>query len=159
MCSTSIIYHKHFFSFFFFSPPHTLKNDTEKSASDPGTPPQTSKLGDLKSTSKSPKTSPKTSPKSPEVKSFFKLICTTAAAVSRLLRTLSFPAGGSCHNSPDPGRVSRERTVTRPFGKRWDSVRRGGRREGVGLGFLAPRATLDETTATCRLFREAGSWC
>ncbi|XP_011604969.2 Y-box-binding protein 2-A isoform X1 [Takifugu rubripes] len=34
----------------------TSKNDTEKSASDPGTPPQTSKPGDLNSTLKSPKT-------------------------------------------------------------------------------------------------------
>ncbi|KAF1380610.1 hypothetical protein PFLUV_G00165680 [Perca fluviatilis] len=41
----------------------TSKNDTEKSASEPGTPPQTSKPADLKSTSKSPKASPKTSPK------------------------------------------------------------------------------------------------
>lgn len=47
-----------------------FQNDTEKSASDPGTPPQTSKLGDLKSTPKSPKAS-STFPKeshSPEVK-------------------------------------------------------------------------------------------
>ncbi|XP_054456954.1 LOW QUALITY PROTEIN: Y-box-binding protein 2-A-like [Anoplopoma fimbria] len=43
----------------------TSKNDTEKSASEPGTPPQTSKPADLKSTSKSPKGSVKT-PKSPE---------------------------------------------------------------------------------------------
>ncbi|XP_075968385.1 Y-box-binding protein 2-B-like [Anarhichas minor] len=42
----------------------TSKNDTEKSASESGTPPQTSKPDDLKSTSKSPKGSPKTSPKS-----------------------------------------------------------------------------------------------
>lgn len=42
-----------------------LQNDTEKSASEPGTPPQTSKPFDLKSTSKSPKASPKTSPKTP----------------------------------------------------------------------------------------------
>ncbi|XP_045920203.1 Y-box-binding protein 2-A-like isoform X2 [Micropterus dolomieu] len=41
----------------------TLKNDTERSASEPGTPPPTSKPADLKSTSKSPKGSPKTSPK------------------------------------------------------------------------------------------------
>ncbi|XP_034082282.1 Y-box-binding protein 2-A-like isoform X3 [Gymnodraco acuticeps] len=40
-----------------------LQNDTEKSASEPGTPPSTSKPGDLKSTTKSPKSSPKTSPK------------------------------------------------------------------------------------------------
>ncbi|XP_047460457.1 Y-box-binding protein 2-A-like [Mugil cephalus] len=39
------------------------KNDTEKSASEPGTPPQTSKPADVKSASKSPKASPKTSPK------------------------------------------------------------------------------------------------
>ncbi|XP_041820446.1 Y-box-binding protein 2-A-like [Chelmon rostratus] len=45
----------------------TSKNDTEKSASDPGTPPQTSKPADLKSTSKSPKASPKTSPKTPKL--------------------------------------------------------------------------------------------
>ncbi|XP_035530958.1 LOW QUALITY PROTEIN: Y-box-binding protein 2-A-like [Morone saxatilis] len=44
----------------------TSKNDTEKSASEPGTPPQTLKPADLKSTSKSPKVSPKTSPKAPE---------------------------------------------------------------------------------------------
>uniref|UniRef100_A0A671W9V7 Y-box binding protein 2 n=2 Tax=Sparus aurata TaxID=8175 RepID=A0A671W9V7_SPAAU len=44
----------------------TSKNDTEKSASEPGTPPQTSKPSDLKSTSKSPKASPKTSPKTPK---------------------------------------------------------------------------------------------
>ncbi|XP_037532219.1 Y-box-binding protein 2-A [Nematolebias whitei] len=44
----------------------TSKNDTEKSASDPGTPPQTSKPSELKSTSKSPKSSPKTSPKTPK---------------------------------------------------------------------------------------------
>lgn len=43
----------------------TSKNDTEKSASEPGTPPQTSKPSDLKSTSKSPKASPKASPKTP----------------------------------------------------------------------------------------------
>lgn len=46
-----------------------FQNDTEKSASDPGTPPQTSKPGDLKPTSKSPKvasTSPQES-HSPEV--------------------------------------------------------------------------------------------
>ncbi|XP_070786153.1 Y-box-binding protein 2-A-like [Enoplosus armatus] len=42
------------------------KNDTERSASEPGTPPQTSKPADLKSTSKSPKGSPKTSPKMPK---------------------------------------------------------------------------------------------
>ncbi|XP_039997360.1 Y-box-binding protein 2-A-like isoform X2 [Xiphias gladius] len=42
------------------------KNDTEKSASEPGTPPQNSKPADLKSTSKSPKVSPKTSPKTPK---------------------------------------------------------------------------------------------
>ncbi|XP_040887002.1 Y-box-binding protein 2-A-like isoform X2 [Toxotes jaculatrix] len=42
------------------------KNDTEKSASEPGTPPQNSKPADLKSTSKSPKASPKTSPKTPK---------------------------------------------------------------------------------------------
>ncbi|XP_067379445.1 Y-box-binding protein 2-A-like isoform X2 [Channa argus] len=42
------------------------KNDTEKSASDPGTPPQTSKPVDVKSNAKSsPRTSPKTT-KSPE---------------------------------------------------------------------------------------------
>lgn len=48
-----------------------LQNDTEKSASEPGTPPQTSKAADLKSTSKSPRSSPKSSPKaskSPEVR-------------------------------------------------------------------------------------------
>ncbi|XP_031583018.2 Y-box-binding protein 2-B isoform X1 [Oreochromis aureus] len=39
------------------------KNDTEKSASEPGTPPQTSKPSDTKPASKSPKTSPKISPK------------------------------------------------------------------------------------------------
>ncbi|XP_039865738.1 Y-box-binding protein 2-A-like isoform X2 [Simochromis diagramma] len=39
------------------------KNDTEKSASEPSTPPQTSKPSDTKPTSKSPKTSPKISPK------------------------------------------------------------------------------------------------
>uniref|UniRef100_A0A8C3A5D7 CSD domain-containing protein n=1 Tax=Cyclopterus lumpus TaxID=8103 RepID=A0A8C3A5D7_CYCLU len=44
----------------------TSKNDTEKSASEPGTPPQTTKPADLKSTSKSPKRSPKTSPKTPK---------------------------------------------------------------------------------------------
>ncbi|XP_074479389.1 Y-box-binding protein 2-B-like isoform X2 [Sebastes fasciatus] len=44
----------------------TSKNDTEKSASEPGTPPQTSKPADLKSTSKSPKASPKTSPNTPK---------------------------------------------------------------------------------------------
>ncbi|XP_076015820.1 uncharacterized protein LOC143008102 [Genypterus blacodes] len=44
----------------------TSKNDTEKSASDPGTPPQTSKPSDLKSPSKSPKSSPKLSPKMPK---------------------------------------------------------------------------------------------
>ncbi|CAK6952856.1 Y-box-binding protein 2-A-like isoform X2 [Scomber scombrus] len=44
----------------------TSKNDTEKSASEPGTPPPTSKPADLKSTSKSPKSSPKTSPKMPK---------------------------------------------------------------------------------------------
>ncbi|XP_027143735.1 Y-box-binding protein 2-A [Larimichthys crocea] len=47
----------------------TSKNEAEKSTSDPGTPPQTSKSPDLKSTSKSPKASPKTpqkTPKSPE---------------------------------------------------------------------------------------------
>ncbi|KAF7663831.1 hypothetical protein LDENG_00198710 [Lucifuga dentata] len=42
------------------------KNDTEKSASESGTPPQTSKPADLKSTSKSPKASPKASPKTPK---------------------------------------------------------------------------------------------
>uniref|UniRef100_A0AAQ4PDF7 CSD domain-containing protein n=2 Tax=Gasterosteus aculeatus aculeatus TaxID=481459 RepID=A0AAQ4PDF7_GASAC len=47
----------------------TSKNDAEKSASEPGTPPQSSKPGDFNSTSKSPKGSPKTSPetqKTPE---------------------------------------------------------------------------------------------
>ncbi|XP_029310544.1 Y-box-binding protein 2-A-like isoform X2 [Cottoperca gobio] len=44
----------------------TSKNDTEKSASEPGTPPQTSKPADLKATSKSSKSSPKTSPKMPK---------------------------------------------------------------------------------------------
>uniref|UniRef100_UPI0037E97924 Y-box-binding protein 2-A-like n=1 Tax=Semicossyphus pulcher TaxID=241346 RepID=UPI0037E97924 len=44
----------------------TSKNDTEKSASEPGTPPQSSKPADLKSTTKSPKASPKTSPKTPK---------------------------------------------------------------------------------------------
>ncbi|XP_063756666.1 Y-box-binding protein 2-A-like isoform X2 [Eleginops maclovinus] len=44
----------------------TSKNDTEKSASEPGTPPPTSKPGDLKSTTKSPKSSPKTSPEKPK---------------------------------------------------------------------------------------------
>ncbi|XP_044196744.1 Y-box-binding protein 2-A-like isoform X1 [Thunnus albacares] len=44
----------------------TSKNDTEKSASEPGTPPPTSKQADLKSTSKSPKSSPRTSPKPPK---------------------------------------------------------------------------------------------
>ncbi|XP_069374401.1 Y-box-binding protein 2-A isoform X2 [Paralichthys olivaceus] len=42
------------------------KNDTEKSASEPGTPPQNSKPADLKSSSKSPKSSPKSSPKPPK---------------------------------------------------------------------------------------------
>ncbi|KAM6908939.1 Y-box-binding protein 2-A-like [Xenentodon cancila] len=42
------------------------QNDTEKSASEPGTPPQTSKPADLKSASKSPKTSPKSSPETPK---------------------------------------------------------------------------------------------
>lgn len=42
----------------------TSKTDTEKAASEPGTPPQTSKPADLKPTTKSPKTSPKTT-KSP----------------------------------------------------------------------------------------------
>ncbi|KAK2863129.1 hypothetical protein Q5P01_002662 [Channa striata] len=42
------------------------KNDTEKSASDPGTPPQTSKPVDVKSTVRSPKSSPRTSPKTPK---------------------------------------------------------------------------------------------
>ncbi|XP_041634736.1 Y-box-binding protein 2-A-like [Cheilinus undulatus] len=44
----------------------TSKNDAEKSASDPGTPPQTSKPADLKSSTKSPKASPKSSPKTPK---------------------------------------------------------------------------------------------
>ncbi|XP_013874969.1 Y-box-binding protein 2-A [Austrofundulus limnaeus] len=44
----------------------TTKNDTEKSASEPGTPPQTSKPTEMKSTSKSPKSSPKISPKVPK---------------------------------------------------------------------------------------------
>ncbi|KAM8898734.1 Y-box-binding protein 2-A-like isoform 2-T3 [Spinachia spinachia] len=47
----------------------TSKNDAEKSASEPGTPPQRSKPGDLNSRSKSPQGSPETSPdaqKSPE---------------------------------------------------------------------------------------------
>ncbi|XP_034532971.1 LOW QUALITY PROTEIN: Y-box-binding protein 2-B-like [Notolabrus celidotus] len=44
----------------------TSKNDTEKSASEPGTPPQNSKSSDLKPTTKSPKASPKTSPKTPK---------------------------------------------------------------------------------------------
>ncbi|KAM6895189.1 Y-box-binding protein 2-A-like isoform 2-T4 [Lycodopsis pacificus] len=44
----------------------TSKNDTEKSASESGTPPQTSKPDDLKSTSKSPKGSPKSSPETPK---------------------------------------------------------------------------------------------
>lgn len=39
------------------------KNDTEKSASEPGTPPQTSKPADMKTNSKSPKASQKGSPK------------------------------------------------------------------------------------------------
>ncbi|KAG7243404.1 hypothetical protein INR49_011861 [Caranx melampygus] len=46
------------------------KNDTEKSASEPGTPPHNSKPADQKSVSKSPKVSPKATakaPKSPEV--------------------------------------------------------------------------------------------
>lgn len=57
-----------FISFFLF----IFQNDTEKSASDPGTPPQTSKPSELKSTElkstskSSPRTSPET-PKSPEV--------------------------------------------------------------------------------------------
>ncbi|XP_047241909.1 Y-box-binding protein 2-B-like isoform X1 [Girardinichthys multiradiatus] len=41
----------------------TSKNDGEKSASEPGTPPQSAKLTEEKSTPKSPKASPKTSPK------------------------------------------------------------------------------------------------
>lgn len=41
----------------------TLQNDTEKSASEPGTMPQNSKSADPKSTPKSPK-----APKSPEVR-------------------------------------------------------------------------------------------
>ncbi|XP_068443997.1 Y-box-binding protein 2-A-like [Clinocottus analis] len=57
------------------------KNDTEKSASDPGTPPQTSKPADLNSTSKSPKSSPKSSPKtSPETPKGPETADTTVAA-------------------------------------------------------------------------------
>lgn len=46
-----------------------FQNDTEKSASDPGTPPQTSKPGDLNSTLKSPKTTsmPPQESKAPQV--------------------------------------------------------------------------------------------
>lgn len=55
------------------------KNDTEKSASEPGTPPQTSKPSDAKSsTSKSPKASPKISPKT--VKSPEQAAATTVPA-------------------------------------------------------------------------------
>lgn len=43
-----------------------LQNGTEKSASEPGTPPQTSKPADLRPASKSPKSSLKTPPTTPK---------------------------------------------------------------------------------------------
>lgn len=124
---------------------HTLQNDTEKSASEPGTPPHTSKTGDLKSTSKSPKTSPKTSPqvpKSPEVKCQNRhfQICMLTSVVSTPLETVSLPTGGGCHNSPSTSRVTQARGQShdpwREVGPHAKAVRRGGRRGGVGLHVL-----------------------
>ncbi|XP_008281038.1 Y-box-binding protein 2-B [Stegastes partitus] len=63
----------------------TTKNDTEKSASEPGTPPQTSKPSDMKAASRSPKPSQKSSPKtskSPEFPSPQQAADTTVPATT-----------------------------------------------------------------------------
>lgn len=102
-----------------------LQNDTEKSASEPGTPPQTSKPSDLKSTSKSPKASPKTSPKTPKSSevgantatldfawSLVFVVLTQMSELSppSLTRRRQLPQQ-SQHQQSDVG----ERTVTRPL--------------------------------------------
>lgn len=95
-----------------------LQNDAEKSASEPGTPPQTSKPAELKSTSKSPKSSPKTSPKSakaPEVTFWhWTLICFVHTYILTVRST-----AGSCHNRPSTSRVTDGRVT---LGKRWVST-------------------------------------
>lgn len=92
------------FSYIFFL--FKFQNDTEKSASDPGTPPQTSKPSELKSTSKSsPKTSPET-PKSPEVTFLFLLQSLSLASV-----LTSFLAVSRQLLQPTKHRRSKSRTV------------------------------------------------
>lgn len=98
---------------------HT-QNDTEKSSSDPGTPPQTA-------TTKTPQPSPKMSPKTPksaEVK------CRTIDPPQfgpfwsplRACSTLSPTGGGGAHRNPSAGWVTSARG--RPCSP-WQEVRRG----------------------------------
>lgn len=112
-----------------------FQNDTEKSASDPGTPPQTSKPGD-RSTTKSPMPSPKASnePRSPEVKRQQSFYHWTHWPLSWWRKL-------SCHRRRPLQRRqqsdSSKRTVTRPLARGGDpqlAVMCGSGRVGVRFG-------------------------